>query len=52
MRAMLSQPEPAPGETTFAASLVDEMERDKKFSKDVEAKLHDLVKDFKKSGAY
>ena len=34
------------------ASLVDEIERDKKFSKDVEAKLHDLVKDFKKSGAY
>ena len=34
------------------APLVDEIERDKKFSKDVEAKLHDLVKDFKKSGAY
>ena len=33
-------------------SLVEEIERDKKFSKDVEAKLHDLLKDFKKSGAY
>ena len=32
--------------------LVEELERDKKFSKDVEAKLHDLLKDFKKSGAY
>jgi F-type H+-transporting ATPase subunit alpha len=33
-------------------ALVEEIERDKKFSKDVEAKLHDLLKDFKKSGAY
>jgi F-type H+-transporting ATPase subunit alpha len=32
--------------------LVDEVERDKKFSKDVEAKLHELVKDFKKTGSY
>jgi F-type H+/Na+-transporting ATPase subunit alpha len=34
------------------ASLVEEIERDKKFSKEVEAKLHELLKDFKKSGAY
>ena len=34
------------------AGLVEEIERDKKFSKDVEAKLHELLKDFKKSGAY
>jgi F-type H+/Na+-transporting ATPase subunit alpha len=34
------------------AGLVEEIERDKKYSKDIEAKLHDLVKDFKKSGAY
>ncbi len=34
------------------AGLVEEIERDKKFSKEVEAKLHDLLKDFKKSGAY
>ena len=34
------------------ASLVTDIERDKKYSKDVEAKLHELVKDFKKSGAY
>jgi F-type H+-transporting ATPase subunit alpha len=34
------------------AALVDEVERDKKFSKDVEAKLHDMVKDFKKTGSY
>ncbi|MFT3800877.1 MAG: F0F1 ATP synthase subunit alpha [Burkholderiaceae bacterium] len=33
-------------------SLVDEIERDKKFSKEVEAKLNDMVKDFKKTGAY
>ncbi len=32
--------------------LVEEIERDKKFSKEVEAKLHELLKDFKKSGAY
>jgi len=34
------------------AALVDEVERDKKFSKDVEAKLHEMVKDFKKTGSY
>jgi F-type H+-transporting ATPase subunit alpha len=34
------------------AALVDTIERDKKFSKDVEAQMHDLLKDFKKSGAY
>ncbi|MGE0313893.1 MAG: F0F1 ATP synthase subunit alpha [Lautropia sp.] len=34
---------------TKYASLVEEIERDKKFSKDVEAKLHELLKDFKKS---
>jgi F-type H+-transporting ATPase subunit alpha len=34
------------------AALVDEVERDKKFSKDVEVKLHDMVKDFKKTGSY
>ncbi len=34
------------------ASLVEGIERDKKFSKEVEAQLHDCVKDFKKSGAY
>jgi len=28
------------------------MERDKKFSKDVEAQLHECLKEFKKSGAY
>ncbi|HVK91673.1 MAG TPA: F0F1 ATP synthase subunit alpha [Mycoplana sp.] len=33
-------------------SLIEEIERDKKFSKEVEAKLHELLKDFKKSGAY
>ena len=33
-------------------ALVEEIERDKKFSKEVEAKLHELLKDFKKSGAY
>ena len=33
-------------------SLVEEIERDKKFSKEVEAKLHELLKDFKKNGAY
>ncbi len=37
---------------TKYAALVAEIERDKKFSKDVEAKLHELLKDFKKSGAY
>ena len=34
------------------AALVAEIERDKKFSKDIEAKLHELMKDFKKSGTY
>ncbi len=34
------------------SALVDEIERDKKYSKDVEAKLHEMLKDFKKSGAY
>ena len=34
------------------AGLVADIERDKKLSKDVEAKLHELLKDFKKSGAY
>jgi F-type H+-transporting ATPase subunit alpha len=34
------------------SALVTEVERDKKFSKDVEAKLHELVKDFKKTGSY
>ncbi|MFA7667116.1 MAG: F0F1 ATP synthase subunit alpha, partial [Burkholderiaceae bacterium] len=33
-------------------SLVDEISRDAKFSKDVEAKLHEVAKDFKKTGAY
>ena len=34
------------------AALVDEIERDKKYGKDVQEKLHELLKDFKKSGAY
>jgi F-type H+-transporting ATPase subunit alpha len=34
------------------ASLVEEIERDKKYSKEVQEKLHELLKDFKKSGAY
>ncbi|MEB2319533.1 MAG: F0F1 ATP synthase subunit alpha [Pseudomonadota bacterium] len=33
-------------------SLIGEIERDAKFSKEVEAKLHDVLKDFKKTGAY
>jgi F-type H+-transporting ATPase subunit alpha len=33
-------------------SLVSEIERDAKFSKEVEAKLHDVLTDFKKTGAY
>ena len=33
------------------SALVDEIERDKKL-KDVEARLHELVKDFKKTGSY
>ena len=32
---------------TKHAGLVEEIERDKKFSKDVEAKLHELLKEFK-----
>jgi F-type H+-transporting ATPase subunit alpha len=34
------------------ASLVQTIEDTPKFTKDVEAKLHEVVKDFKKSGAY
>ncbi|MBK8764419.1 MAG: F0F1 ATP synthase subunit alpha [Burkholderiaceae bacterium] len=34
------------------ASLVETIERDKKYPKEVEAQLHELLKDFKKSGAY
>ena len=34
------------------ASLVEEIERDKKYSKEVQEKLHEMLKDFKKSGAY
>ncbi len=34
------------------AALVEEIERDKKYSKEVQEKLHELLKDFKKSGAY
>ena len=34
------------------ASLVESIETDKKLSKDIEAQLHALLKDFKKSGAY
>ncbi|MGE0798329.1 MAG: F0F1 ATP synthase subunit alpha [Lautropia sp.] len=33
-------------------AFVDELERDKKFGKEIEAKLHDLLKDFKKTGAF
>ena len=34
------------------ASLVETIERDKKFSKEIEAQLHEAVKDFKKTGAW
>ena len=34
------------------AALVEEIQRDMKYSKDIEARLHELVKSFKKSGAY
>ncbi|MEZ5657945.1 MAG: F0F1 ATP synthase subunit alpha [Burkholderiaceae bacterium] len=34
------------------AGLVETIERDKKFSKDVEAQLHDLLKAFKQKGSY
>ncbi|MFP5461500.1 MAG: F0F1 ATP synthase subunit alpha, partial [Gammaproteobacteria bacterium] len=37
---------------TKYASLVEEIERDKKYSKEVQEKLHEMLKDFKKSGAY
>jgi F-type H+/Na+-transporting ATPase subunit alpha len=34
------------------ASLVDTINRDAKFGKDVEAQLHEVLKDFKKTGSY
>ncbi|MEZ5738951.1 MAG: F0F1 ATP synthase subunit alpha [Burkholderiaceae bacterium] len=34
------------------SGLVDEIETNKKFSKEIEAKLHELLKDFKKKGSY
>jgi F-type H+-transporting ATPase subunit alpha len=34
------------------APLVETIDRDKKFSKEVEAQLHEVLKDFKKNGAY
>ncbi|MBC6961070.1 MAG: F0F1 ATP synthase subunit alpha [Lautropia sp.] len=37
---------------TRYASLVETIDRDKKFSKEVEAQLHEALKDFKKTGAY
>jgi len=37
---------------TKYASLVEAIDRDKKFSKEIEAQMHDCLKDFKKSGAY
>jgi len=37
---------------TKYASLVETIDRDKKFSKEVEAQLHEALKDFKKTGAY
>ncbi len=37
---------------TKYASLVDTIARDAKFSKEVEAQLHEALKDFKKTGAY
>jgi len=37
---------------TKYASLVEAIDRDKKFSKEVEAQLHEALKDFKKTGAY
>ena len=33
-------------------TFVDQLEADKKYGKDIEAKLHDLLKDFKKTGAF
>ena len=37
---------------TKYAGLVEAIDRDKKFSKEIEAQMHDCLKDFKKSGAY
>jgi F-type H+/Na+-transporting ATPase subunit alpha len=37
---------------TKYASLVDAIEKDKKFSKEIEAQLHEVAKDFKKTGSY
>jgi F-type H+/Na+-transporting ATPase subunit alpha len=37
---------------TKYASLVEGIEADKKYSKDVEAKMHECLKDFKKTGSY
>jgi F-type H+-transporting ATPase subunit alpha len=37
---------------TKYASLVETIDRDKKFTKEVEAQLHEALKDFKKTGAY
>ena len=37
---------------TKYSSLVDAIEKDKKYSKEIEAQLHECVKDFKKNGAY
>jgi F-type H+/Na+-transporting ATPase subunit alpha len=37
---------------TKYASLVEGIEKDKKFSKDIEAKMHECLKDFKKTGSY
>ncbi len=37
---------------TKYAALVETIDRDKKFGKEVEAQLHEALKDFKKTGAY
>jgi len=37
---------------TKYAALVETIDRDKKFTKEVESQLHEVLKDFKKSGAY
>jgi F-type H+/Na+-transporting ATPase subunit alpha len=37
---------------TKYAPLVESIEKDKKYSKDVEAKMHECLKDFKKTGSY
>ena len=34
------------------ADLVDTIEKDKKYDKDIEAKLHELLKNFKQKGSY